>query len=156
MNVQVSYSWLKEYIKTDKTAEEVAKLLSLHAMNVEYIKEIEGEKIFEIEITGNRPDCLSVIGLARELSVLLGKKLAEEEVKTHEQKENNKQAKLEIKILDQKLCPRYSGAVLSGVKVGDSPDFIQKRLKQAGLRPINNVVDITNYVMLERGNPLHA
>ena len=115
----------------------------------------EPETVIELEITPNRPDCLSMIGVAREMAVLYGSEL---KVPAYGIVENDDDVNDEISVCvdDKAKCTRYTARVLKGAKVGPSPEWMQKRLEAAGIRPINNVVDITNYVMLETGHPLHA
>ncbi|MGD9873948.1 MAG: phenylalanine--tRNA ligase subunit beta [Kiritimatiellia bacterium] len=113
------------------------------------------EVVLDLEITPNRPDCLSVIGLAREVSTLYGKPLKLPAVDFEETAEDvNTLASVEVK--EPEKCPRYTARVLQDVKISPSPEWMQKRLKLAGVRPISNIVDITNFVMLEAGQPLHA
>lgn len=121
------------------------------------IKEVLGlnDTVVEFEITSNRPDCLSIVGLAREAAVTLGKEFKKPDVKLEEKgDEADKYAKVEIK--DADLCPRYVARIVKDVKIEPSPKWMRDRLKAAGVRPINNIVDITNYVMLEYGQPMHA
>ncbi len=121
------------------------------------IKEVLGldDSVIEFEITNNRPDCLSVLGIARETAATLNLDLKYPEVKVNE---NNEQIKdyVAIEVQDSELCPRYASRVVKNVKVEQSPAWMQDRLIKAGVRPINNIVDITNYVMLELGQPMHA
>ncbi len=112
--------------------------------------------VFDIEITPNRGDCLSVFGIARELSALFSFPLKEVKVSSLPGEDKGSAHGVEIKVEDQNGCPLYCGGVVRDVKIGPSPDWIKRRLSAAGIRPINNVVDVTNYVMLELGNPLHA
>jgi phenylalanyl-tRNA synthetase beta chain len=111
--------------------------------------------LFEVNVTPNRADCLSHIGIARELSCLLGRKLKLPKVKIDKTKHSTKKM-MKVELKDQALCPRYAGRVVRNVKVGPSPLWLKQRLESLGLNSINNVVDITNYVMLEYGQPLHA
>ncbi|RKD32535.1 phenylalanine--tRNA ligase subunit beta [Thermohalobacter berrensis] len=122
------------------------------------IKEVLGLKgeIIEFEITPNRPDCLSIIGMARETAATLGKKLSYPEITIKDETDDIKDYLYGIEVEDDKLCRRYYGRVIKDIKVGPSPLWLQMKLIEAGLRPINNIVDITNYVMLELGQPLHA
>ena len=113
------------------------------------------DEILEFEITPNRPDCLNMIGLGREISATLNKKLTYPEIKLQEISKKTKE-EIEISIDDTLGCHRYVGRVLKGVKVAPSPEWLQVLLMKAGIRPINNIVDATNYVMLEYGQPLHA
>lgn len=110
------------------------------------------DALIEFEITSNRPDCRSIIGIAREAAVTLGKELKYPQISVNG---SNEDMKFEIDVQTE-LCKRYCGKVIKDVKVGPSPYWMQRRLIEAGMRPINNIVDITNYVMLELGQPLHA
>ncbi|WP_195940542.1 phenylalanine--tRNA ligase subunit beta [Romboutsia sp. 1001713B170131_170501_G6] len=118
------------------------------------VREVLGinDALIEFEITSNRPDCRSIIGLAREAAVTVGKELKFPEIKVNG---SDEEMQFEIDIQTD-LCKRYCGKVVKDVKVGPSPYWMQRRLIEAGMRPINNIVDITNYVMLELGQPLHA
>jgi len=111
--------------------------------------------ILDLDITPNRPDLLSVIGIAREVAALTGQKPTIAEA-TYEEKGAAIEKKISVEIVDTDLCPRYCCSLINGIKIGDSPEWLKSRLSACGLRPINNIVDITNYVMLEYGQPLHA
>jgi phenylalanyl-tRNA synthetase beta chain len=111
------------------------------------------ETVFDLEVTPNRPDCLSMIGVARELAALTGRSLRLPDLKVNAP-DSTEQMTVEIESAE--ACPRYTARVLIGARITPSPDWMQKRLRLCGLRPINNVVDITNYVLLETGHPLHA
>ncbi len=114
-----------------------------------------GDVVFDLDITPNRPDCLSVIGVAREVAALTGKGVRLPEASYDEASPPiEEQVSIEIKAPD--LCPRYSASLITGIKIADSPPWMQQRLLACGMRPINNIVDVTNYVMLEYGEPLHA
>lgn len=119
------------------------------------VEQIFGGKVLEAEITPNRPDWLSILGIARELAAVLFKKVKYPKV---EIKESKKRAEdfISVEVKEEKLCPKYYARVIKIAKNPNSPEYIQKRLLAAGIRPINAVVDITNYVMLEMGQPLHA
>lgn len=112
-----------------------------------------GGTVLEAEITPNRGDCLSIIGVAREVASVLEKNVKGTNFKSPEVKTKKK---IKVEILEKDLCPRYIAKVIEGVKIGPSPRWMQDRLMSAGVRPISNIVDITNYVMLEWGQPLHA
>ena len=115
----------------------------------------EPETVIELEITPNRPDCLSMIGVAREMAVLYGTELKLPETGISETA-NAVEDEIAVEVRDPEKCPRYTARVLKGAQIAPSPEWMQKRIEAAGIRPINNVVDITNYVMLETGHPLHA
>ncbi|MDP4093664.1 MAG: phenylalanine--tRNA ligase subunit beta [Bacillota bacterium] len=121
------------------------------------IKEALGlsDTVLDFEITSNRPDCLSILGMARETAVTLGVPLRKPEIKVEKEEDDvNEYASVEVR--DPDLCPRYSARVVKDVKIEPSPKWMRDRLKAAGVRPINNIVDITNFVMLELGQPMHA
>lgn len=111
--------------------------------------------IVDFEITPNRPDCLSMVGMAREAAATFDRKLCIPEISFNENNEDVKDY-IDVEIKDKDLCPRYAARVIKNVKVCDSPGWLKERLTEAGMRPVNNIVDITNYVMLEYGQPLHA
>jgi phenylalanyl-tRNA synthetase beta chain len=114
-----------------------------------------GDVILHLDVTPNRPDCLSVIGIAREIAALTGEALCLPEVH-YEEMEKSTDSFASVDIVDSDLCPRYCASLVTGIKLGSSPSWLQQRLNNCGMRPINNVVDVTNYVMLEYGQPLHA
>ena len=114
-----------------------------------------GDVILDLDITPNRPDCLSVIGIAREIAALTGKKVRLPK-DDYNESDTTIDSQVSVEIADPDLCPRYSASLVTGIKIGASPPWMQQRLIAAGMRPINNIVDITNYVMLEYGEPLHA
>jgi phenylalanyl-tRNA synthetase beta chain len=117
------------------------------------LREVLGETVLGLELQPNRPDCLGVVGIAREVGALLGTGLREPPV---ERLSAGMPKGLDVRIEDDHACPRFAAALLTGVRTGPSPAWMQARLVAAGMRPIDNVVDITNYVMLELGQPLHA
>jgi phenylalanyl-tRNA synthetase beta chain len=121
----------------------------------EFLGRSGSDVVFDLEITPNRPDWNSVIGIAREIAALTGAALKIPEIKIQ-----SSGAKVEdlvsVKVEDATLCPRYTARVIKGVKIGPSPDWLKQSLEKAGIRSINNVVDVTNFVLLETGQPLHA
>jgi phenylalanyl-tRNA synthetase beta chain len=114
-----------------------------------------GDVILDLDITPNRPDCLSVIGIAWEIAALTGQKVRLPK-DDYDESTTTIDSQIAVEIADPDLCPRYSASLVRGIKIGSSPPWMQQRLIAAGMRPINNIVDITNYVMLEYGEPLHA
>ncbi len=113
------------------------------------------ETVFELEITPNRPDCLSIIGIAREVAAIYGKPLKMPSIELKESTEPVEK-EISVDVQDSAKCPRYTARVLKDVKIGPSPDWMKRRLEACGTRSINNVVDVTNYVLFETGHPLHA
>ena len=113
------------------------------------------DHLLELSVTPNRGDCLSIIGVAREVAALLGTALHPPSPKLREGKDRIEES-VQVSILDPDLCPRYSARLITGVEIGPSPFWLRTRLERAGVRSINNVVDVTNYVMVEYGQPLHA
>ncbi|MDP2918720.1 MAG: phenylalanine--tRNA ligase subunit beta [Dehalococcoidia bacterium] len=119
------------------------------------LNEYLGDTIFNFEVTPNRPDCLSIIGLAREIAVLTGTNLHLPDL-IYPESDRSITQDATVEILDPDLCPRYCASLITGVKIAESPEWLKKWLLSYGMRPINNIVDITNFVMLEWGQPLHA
>jgi len=162
MNILIPYSWLKEYLKTEAKPEEIAQYLSLCSQSVEkIIPTPDGDFIYEIEITTNRADCLSVYGIARELGTILprfGIKTKFKKLTNYELRIANygKNLPLEVKIIKSSLCPRFTALIFDNIKIGPSPKIVQERLKKVGIRALNNVVDISNYLMVELGQPMHT
>lgn len=153
--MRIPYNWLKEYIKTDLEPKEIAERLTMvgHALD-KPIYEQEGDTIIDLEDRGNRADVSGILGIARDLTALTGVKLEYPKTSVIPLANNdNFQPKIEIQ--SEKVL-RWRAVVFKNVKISPSPDFIQKRLKTYGIEVINNVVDITNYIMVEMGMPLHA
>jgi phenylalanyl-tRNA synthetase beta chain len=162
MKVQVD--WLKEYTEIDVPADELGHVLTMAGLEIESHETVElpdgkmGD-VLELNVTPNRGYCLSHIGVAREVSGLLNKSLKlPDSLKKLEAEWGSVSVneRLSVENLEPKLCPRYCALVIEGVKVGPSPKWLKDRLTAIGLRPINNIVDITNFVMMEYGQPLHA
>ncbi len=114
------------------------------------------DEVVEYEITSNRPDCFSVLGIAREAAATYDIPFHYPEIKVAEKAEGKAEDFVKVTIENPTLCPRYVARVVKNVKIGPSPRWMRKRLRMAGVRPINNIVDITNYVMIEMGQPMHA
>ena len=146
-------SWLKEYVNITLTPKELAEKLTEVGLGVEKITKIGDDTIFELEITPNRPDCLSIIGIAREIAAIEKKHVKFPKLSNIPKAQ--KPLPLTIKT-DSKINPRFTAIIINNISVKESPDWLKNRLEKMGQRSINNVVDITNYVMLELGNPIHA
>ena len=114
------------------------------------------DKVVEFEITSNRPDCFSTVGLAREVAATYNKEFKYPEISVKNEIDGNIDEMVQVEIKNPELCPRYTARVVKNVKIEPSPRWMRKRLRANGVRPINNIVDITNYVMLELGQPMHA
>lgn len=151
--MRVPYKWLKEIAAIDAPVAEAAHRLTMAGLEVEAIEPAGDDHVLEVNVTPNRPDCLSVIGIARELSAIYKTSL---NMPPHDVLANTSELDFNVDILDYDLCHRYAGRIARNVKIAPSPDWMQHRLEMCGIRPINNVVDITNYVLLEFGHPLHA
>ncbi|MBN1972672.1 MAG: phenylalanine--tRNA ligase subunit beta [Sedimentisphaerales bacterium] len=153
--MKISLNWLNDYIETGLSAEQIAEILSDLGFPCEGIEKLDDDTVVDIEVTSNRGDCLGYIGVARELAVSTGKELKIPAVKLDESGTDvTKLASVEIR--EPELCGRYTARIVEGVKIGPSPDWIVRRLEAAGMRSVNNVVDATNYAMLETGQPPHA
>jgi len=151
----VSWEWLSDYVKLEAPLEQVVDKWALSGLNHESTEWVEGVPVIDLEVTSNRADCLGHIGVAREASVLFSKPLT---IPRPEFVEDSHKASSIVSVENQfeDACSRYTARVIRGVKVGPSPEWFAKRLRSIGVKPINNVVDVTNYVMMEIGQPLHA
>lgn len=155
--MKLSLEWLKDHIRTDLSVQEISQRFTAAGHAVDGIEEIEGDTVFDIDICTNRPDCMNARGLARELAAVTGEPLTDLAPLLALQEGPEKAAKqIDIQIHEPSLCHRFMARVVTGVRMGPSPDWLASRLRRVGLRPLNNLVDITNYVMLELGHPLHA
>lgn len=156
--MRISYNWLKKYVDIKLPPEKLKKLLTMSGLSVESLEKTQNDSLFEIEVTSNRPDWLSVMGVAREVAALTGKKLKTPSIPQHRGKDRGVrgQGRIVIKIEEKYLCPKYTGRVIRDIKVGESPAWLKERLEAMGLRSINNIVDITNFCLFETGEPLHA
>lgn len=153
--MRVSLSWLKKYVDIRLLPSELASALTMAGIEVEARHKSGNDEIFELSITPNRGDCLCMTGVARDVAAITGAKLALPKVKLPKcAGKISDYVKVQIKSPAQ--CPRYTSRVIEGVKVGPSPKWMVEALESAGMRSINNVVDATNYVMFELGQPLHA
>lgn len=151
----ISYNWLRELTDTKLTPLELRERLTMVGLAIDAVAEVNGDAVIDVEVPSNRPDCLSHVGIAREVAVIEKSKVQSPRSKVCETSGKASDfAAIEIK--DADLCPRYAARIVRGVKIGPSPEWLQKRLAEIGQRPINNVADITNYVLHELGQPLHA
>ncbi|MCH7589871.1 phenylalanine--tRNA ligase subunit beta [PVC group bacterium] len=150
----ISYQWLKEFLSLKITPRQLSQLLSLQGLEARVASSLDKDTMIEIEATSNRPDCLSVMGVGREVAAKLNCKIKlpriDGSVKT------GKRGSVAITIKKSLLCPRYLGVLIECDKFLRTPSLIVKRLEKAGIRSINLVVDVTNYVLLECGHPTHA
>jgi len=151
----VSWDWLREYVQVDAPLDEVTARLTMSGLNLEGVSQIGDDTAVDLEVTSNRPDCLGHIGVAREMAVLFGQPLSIPRAHVTEGSAKASDA-TSVVIECEDLCPRYVARVICGVRIGPSPDWLKRRLTTLGIATINNVVDITNYVLMECGQPLHA
>ena len=151
----ISYEWLKDFVELELSPAQLRERLTMVSLAIDAVETHAADSVLDVEVPSNRPDCLSHIGIAREVSVIESKPLRSP--KTYALKPQGSSASLtSVDIKDPDLCPRYAARIVRGVKIGPSPDWLAKRLETIGQRPINNVADITNYVLHELGQPLHA
>jgi phenylalanyl-tRNA synthetase beta chain len=153
-------SWLKEYINPNLSVEEIGSKLTSAGLEVDSIQNIQGtqslDSIFEIGLTPNLGHCASLIGVARELSASIDKPVSFPKINLKEDSNEQIAKQIKVRIENHKGCRRYSCRLIKDVVIGPSPEWMKKRLEDCGLRPVNNVVDIVNYVVMEFGLPLHA
>ncbi|MBN1126998.1 MAG: phenylalanine--tRNA ligase subunit beta [Sedimentisphaerales bacterium] len=153
--MKISLDWLSDYVQIDRSAQEIAEILSNLGFPTESIEQVGDDTVIDVEITSNRGDCLSHIGIARELAAATGKTLRLPQFKLRESEQDISKF-VNVTIDEPRLCGRYTARVITGVKIGPSPDWMVHRLAAVGIRSINNVVDATNYAMMESGQPPHA
>ena len=162
--MKIQLDWLKEYVDVDVSAGEVGHLLTMAGLEIEAQETVtlgDGTKseVLELNVTPNRGYCLSYLGVAREVAALLGKPFKFPDHGTELEKvwgAESVEGELTVENCEPELCFRYSGMVVENVKPGPSPKWLVDRLTAIGLRPINNIVDITNFVLMEYGQPLHT
>ena len=162
MNIKIPVSWIRDYLKTDVAAKTLANVLSASGPSIEKIEKVKEDYVFDVEVTSNRTDSASVFGLAREANAILSN-LGEKShlvnpkgIDVVLEPDTSNILSLDVVIKDINLCPRFTAIIIDNVKIKPSPAVIQNRLMLSGIRPINNIVDITNYIMLELGQPMHA
>lgn len=153
--MKVSYHWLKDYCNHTLSVQELSEGLTNAGLVVDTTTPLGDDFCLDVEVTSNRPDCLGIMGIAREVAALVNGTLLVPDVgypAIAEYRENETSVVNE----EKDLCPRYTARIMKDITIGPSPEWLQKRLQILGLRPVNNVVDITNYVLMESGQPLHA
>jgi phenylalanyl-tRNA synthetase beta chain len=153
--MKILLDWLSDYIKIDKSAEQIAEILSDLGFPCEGIEKLDNDVVIDVEVTSNRGDCLGYIGVARELAAATGEKLIMPQIELDESEKDVTEL-AGVQIDEPDLCGRYTARVIEGVKVGPSPGWLRKRLEAIGMRSVSNVVDATNYAMMETGQPPHA
>lgn len=151
--MRVPLEWLKEFVDIKAAPTEVGHKLTMIGLEIEAIEHVDDDYIFEVNVTPNRPDCLSIIGIARELAAAYRLPL---KFPKHDVLSDPGELDFNVDILDVNLCHRYAGRVVKNLKIAPSPEWLKNRLDKCGIRSINNIVDVTNYVLLEFGHPLHA
>lgn len=153
--MKITLSWLERYCSSELSVDDLAEKLTMSGTEVENVENVGDDAVLTLEVTSNRPDLLGVLGIAREVSALTEKPLRLPETDFPRGKENVTSL-ASVKNEAEDLCPLYTAKVISGLTVGESPDWLKDLLIKVGLRPVNSVVDVTNFVMLETGQPLHA
>jgi phenylalanyl-tRNA synthetase beta chain len=151
--MNISYNWLKDLINVNLPPQELARKLTAAGSAVEGVHEFGDDYIFDFDLTSNRSDCLSHLGIAREVAAITNYELR---ITNYENQRPEAEDQNLVTIQDADLCHRFTARVIRGVKISASPDWLVKRLEAVGERSINNVADITNYVMHELGQPMHS
>ncbi|MCF6148500.1 MAG: phenylalanine--tRNA ligase subunit beta [Candidatus Kuenenia sp.] len=155
--MKISYEWLKDYVCFDLSPQMLAEKLTNAGLVVAGIEPVEDDYCVDIEITANRSDCLGFIGIAREVAAMTKGNIQRPELGIDISSVSDDVSQfIKVEVKEPILCPEYTARVVRNITVKPSPEWLQKRLKCIGLRPVNNVVDITNYIMMESGQPLHA
>src|ERR1700747_2519769 len=154
--MKVVYNWLKDFVGLTATAQVLAARLALHGTNVASVESQPLGGVIDAEITSNRPDCLGVYGIAREVAAIYKLELKRIAPKPAESSGAKASEAVSVKIEAPEICGRFTARVIRKVKIQPSPAWLRERLEGGGVASINNVVDATNYVMLELGHALHA
>ena len=154
--MKVVYNWLKDFVDVTATPEELASRLALAGTNVASVEPRLQGGVIDAEITSNRPDCLGVYGIAREVSAIYKLPLKSVQPRPAQSYAAKASDAVSVSIRSPELCGRFTARVIRNVKIQPSPEWLRERLEAAGVASISNVVDATNYVMLELGHPLHA
>src|SRR5215471_6610808 len=154
--MKVVYNWLKDFVDVPASAEELASRLALSGTNIGGLEKGVLGGVIDAEVTSNRPDCLGLLGIAREVGAIYGKSPKGVSPKPAESAKAKASDAASVKIEAPELCGRFTARVIRGVKVAPSPVWMRERLEAAGVASISNVVDVSNYVMLELGHPLHT
>jgi phenylalanyl-tRNA synthetase beta chain len=151
----ISYKWLRELTGTKLTADEIRDRLTNVGLAVDAVDAHDDDSVLDVEVPSNRGDCLSHVGIARELAV--SEKSSVQSLRSNVENASGSSGEIaSVEIRDPDLCPRYTARIVRNVKIGPSPEWLARKLETIGQRPINNVADITNYVLHELGQPLHA
>jgi len=153
--MKVTYNWLKDFVEIKITPQALADKLTMAGLEVTSLEQATEDWLLEIEVTSNRPDCLSISGIAREVAAITGKKIHPPRADKHPTPKTQQQD-FAIKIQDPKDCVLYTAKIIQGVRVIASPDWLKQRLELVGCRSVNSIADITNYILFEYGEPLHA
>ncbi|MBV9926687.1 MAG: phenylalanine--tRNA ligase subunit beta [Acidobacteria bacterium] len=153
--MDISYNWLRDLTGVSVEPRPLAERLTMAGLAVDAVHEKGDDHVLEFDLTSNRPDCLSHLGIAREAAALTGAQVKLPDL-TAKNVEGRAEQFTAVEIEDPNLCPRYAARVVRGVKIQPSPEWLVRRLQAIGQRPINNVADVTNFVMHELGQPLHA
>lgn len=151
----VSVNWLRKYVDIDMEPKELAHRLTMAGIAIEGVEFVDDDALLDLDLTPNRGDCLGLINLAREVAAITGNELKIPSIDIQENDEDISDY-VEVEIADSDLCKRYTARLIKNVQIKPSPAWLQEALINSGIRPINNVVDVTNYVMLETNQPLHA
>jgi phenylalanyl-tRNA synthetase beta chain len=154
--MKVSYNWLKEFVDVPVSPDELASRLALAGTNIASVETGPHGAVIDAEITSNRPDCLGMLGVAREIAAIYRLPVKSPAPKPVENTTAKASDALSVKIDAPELCGRFTARIIRGVKIQPSPTWLKDRLEAAGVASISNVVDISNYVMLELGHPLHT
>lgn len=153
--MRILLSWLRDFVEIQESPRDLAHALTMAGMAVDTVEDLSGDAVFEFDITSNRPDAMNHFGMAREVASIYRRPL-QRPSSGFEEADIPASSMASVAIANPESCARYVGRVFTGVRVGPSPDWIRRRIELCGIRPINNLADLTNYVLLEMGQPTHA
>jgi phenylalanyl-tRNA synthetase beta chain len=153
--MRISLNWLREFVAIPDDVTDLTERLSMAGLAVDEVQQNGNDYLLDLDVTTNRGDCLSHLGVARELAAIYSTEV-HRSVPTPTEIERPTEGAFSVAIVDEDLCHRYCGRYIEGVRIEKSPQWLAERIESLGIRPINNVADITNYVLMELGHPLHA
>jgi len=151
--MKATYNWLKDYLDINFSPRDLAEKLTMAGLEVTSLEKTSRDWVMDFEITTNRPDWLSIIGIAREAGAVIDKPITFPPVSLQESQQN---FQIEVTISDSQSCPRYRARLINGIQLNSTPEWMKDRIEAVGLRSVNLIVDITNFVLMEYGQPLHA
>ena len=151
--MKATYNWLRDYLDSNLSSPDLAEQLTMAGLEVTSLEKTSRDWVMDFEVTTNRPDWLNMIGIAREIGAIIDKPITFPSVSL---KKKQQDFGIEVTVSDKQGCPRYTARLINGIQLNSTPKWMKDRIEAVGLRSVNLIVDITNFVLMEYGQPLHA